>query len=44
MKKIIVTGGGGRFGKIFKKFSDNNYIFPSKKKLNILSLNSRKIY
>ena len=31
MKKIIVTGGDGRFGKIFKKFTDNNYIFPSKK-------------
>ena len=44
MKKIIVTGGDGRFGKIFKKFTNNNYIFPNKKKLNIMSINSIEKY
>lgn len=44
MKKIIVTGGNGRFGKVLKKFSDNNYLFPSKKELNILSLKNIENY
>ena len=36
MKKILFTGGTGRFAKIFK-LKKNNYIidYPSKKKLNI---------
>ena len=36
MKKIIVTGGSGRFGKILKKYkSKYNVFFPTKSKLNI---------
>ena len=35
--KIVVTGGSGRFGEIFKKISKKNYKFPSKKDLNIMS-------
>lgn len=38
--KIVVTGGYGRFGKILKKNVGKNYIFPKKKQLNILKLNS----
>ena len=43
--KIVVTGGSGRFGSKLKKIK-NNYklLFPSKKKLNILKLNSIKNY
>ena len=35
-KKIIVTGGSGRFGQCLKNFK-SNYImlFPTKKELNI---------
>ena len=36
--KIVVTGGSGRFGKNLKIYSKNKYAFPSKRKLNILSL------
>ena len=39
-KKIVVTGGSGRFGKILKKNVKKNYFFPNKKELNILNLNS----
>mgnify|MGYP000845544941 FL=1 len=35
--KIVVTGGSGRFGEIFKKISKKNYQFPNKKDLNIMS-------
>ena len=44
MKKIIVTGGTGRFAsELFKKYKNNkNYIFLSKQKLNILSNKSIK--
>ena len=36
MKKIIVTGGTGRFGSIFRKHKSKfNIYFPSKNKLNI---------
>ena len=44
MKKIIVTGGTGRFAlELFKKYKKNkNYIFLSKQKLNILSNKSIK--
>ena len=38
--KIVVTGGTGRFGQILKKNVGKNYIFPKKKQLNILKLNS----
>jgi dTDP-4-dehydrorhamnose reductase len=43
-KKIVVTGGDGRFGSILKKNKRNNLLFPTKKKLNILKLNSIKNY
>ena len=37
-KKIIVTGGTGRFGNILKSLINNkNLIFPSKNQLNILN-------
>ena len=36
-KKVIVTGGSGRFGQIFKKICNKNYKFPNKNDLNILS-------
>lgn len=39
-KKIIITGGSGRFGKELKKSSPKNFIFPSKNQLNVLSLKS----
>ena len=40
-KKILVTGGDGRFAKVLKK--NNKYLnlfFASKKQCNILNLNS----
>lgn len=39
MKKILVTGGNGRFARVLKKVSDNKYkfIFTDKKNLNILN-------
>tara|TARA_Y100000389_G_scaffold193364_1_gene222052 strand:+ start:1218 stop:1913 length:696 start_codon:yes stop_codon:yes gene_type:complete len=37
MSKIIVTGSGGRFGKILQKLNDKKFIFRNKKQLNILS-------
>ena len=37
-KKIIITGGQGKFASYFKKFSKNyNIQFPDKKKLNVLN-------
>jgi len=43
--KIVFTGGNGRFGKIFKKNSKiKNILYPVKKKLNILNINSVKNY
>ena len=40
-KKIVVTGGNGRFAKILKKYNKYlNLFFFSKKKLNILNLKS----
>ena len=44
MKKIIVTGGTGRFGKILKKIIKNKYLFPNKNELNILSLRNIETY
>ena len=44
-KKIIMTGGNGRFAKVFKKFkSSKNIFFPSKKTLNLTNINSIKKY
>ena len=37
-KKIVVTGGNGRFGSILRTKVNKNFIFPNKKKLNILNL------
>ncbi len=43
MKKILVTGSNGRFGKILKSLKDNKkFIFRDRKQLNILSLSSIK--
>ena len=42
LKKIVITGGSGRFGQILKKYKTRHKLyFPSKKQLNIL--NPRKI-
>ena len=38
--KILVTGGSGRFGKILKKQNFKDYIFPSKKELDITNIKS----
>ena len=37
-KKIVVTGGTGRFGKLLKINVNKNFIFPTKKELNILEI------
>jgi dTDP-4-dehydrorhamnose reductase len=46
-KKIVVSGGSGRFGQIIKKNSKKfNFLFffPKKKELNILKINSIRKY
>ena len=44
-KKIIITGGDGRFASVLKNSNLNlNIKFPNKKQLNILNLNSIKKY
>ena len=44
-KKIVVTGGTGRFAKVLKKIKSNyNFFYPSKKKLNIMNFNKIKLY
>ncbi len=44
-KKIIMTGGGGRFAEVFKKFNNKeNIFFPSKKTLNLTNINSIQKY
>jgi dTDP-4-dehydrorhamnose reductase len=44
-KKIIITGGNGRFATILKKIDfKQNVLFPNKKQLNILDLASIKNY
>ena len=40
MKKILVTGSNGRFGKILQKLKNKKFIFRNKKQLNILSVHS----
>ncbi len=42
MKKILVTGSDGRFGRVLQKLRGKNFIFRNKKELNILSINSIK--
>ena len=44
-KKIVITGGSGRFGEIIKRDFDRskyNIFFPNKMHLNILNINSIK--
>ena len=44
-KKIVITGGEGRFAKTLKKNNKNlNIFFPNKKELNILSIKSIEKY
>ena len=44
-KNIVITGGHGRFGSVLKKIiNKKNLLFPTKKELNILKLNSIKSY
>ena len=44
-KKIIVTGGNGRFAQVIKKENKKlNIFYPSKKIFNILNINSMKKY
>ena len=40
MKKILVTGSNGRFGKILQKLKNKKFIYRNKKQLNILSVHS----
>ncbi len=45
MKKIVITGGTGRFGKLLKKHSTNHKLmFPNKKQLDILDERKILIY
>ena len=44
-KKIIVTGGSGRFGKFLKDYSSKyKLLFPNKKELNILNEKNIRTY
>ena len=43
-KKIVISGGSGRFGNYLKKLRLNINFFPSKKQLNILSEKSIRKY
>jgi len=44
-KNIVITGGNGRFGSVLKEINKKkNFLFPTKKQLNILKLNSIKSY
>ena len=44
-KKIVITGGTGRFGQILKKSRTKNKLyFPSKKELDITNFNKTKLY
>ena len=45
MKKIIITGGTGRFGSVLRSFRTRyKILFPTKKQLNILKLESIRFY
>ena len=46
-KRIVITGGSGRFGKVINRdFDKTKYLiyFPTKSNLNILKINSIKKY
>ena len=41
LKKIVITGGDGRFAQVLKRDNKRlNILYPSKKELNILNINS----
>jgi dTDP-4-dehydrorhamnose reductase len=41
LKKIVITGGDGRFAQILKKDNNKlNILYPGKKELNVLDINS----
>ena len=46
MKKIIFTGGSGKFGRIFKKFNLNrtNIYYPSSSIFDVTSLKKMEKY
>ena len=45
MKKIVITGGSGRFGSILKKYKGKHKLFfPTKKQLDILNLKKIEKY
>ena len=45
LKRIVITGGDGRFAQILKKNNKKlNIHYPGKKELDILNLNSIKKY
>ena len=45
LKKIVITGGDGRFAQVLKKDNNKlNILYPSKKELNILNITSIKKY
>ena len=45
LKKIVITGGDGRFAQILKRDNKKfNILYPSKKELNILNINSINKY
>tara|TARA_B100000767_G_scaffold195631_1_gene182655 strand:+ start:1126 stop:1827 length:702 start_codon:yes stop_codon:yes gene_type:complete len=45
LKKIVITGGDGRFAQILKKNNKKlNILYPNKKELNILDLNTIRKY
>lgn len=43
-RPIVVTGGSGRFGKVLRERKFSEFIFPSKKELNILKTGSIERY
>ena len=44
-RKILFTGGSGRFGKVFRKINTSKkYLYPSKKKFNIENLKNVQTY
>ena len=44
-KKIVITGGEGRFAQVLKRDNKKlDILYPSKKELNILSINSINRY
>ena len=46
MKKIIFTGGNGKFGKVFKKFNSNkkNIYYPSSSIFDVTNFKKMEIY